>query len=374
MRIARAQGVDCAESLGLSLHDVEVRKRLWYSIGILDLQTALDRGSSLLLAIEDFTQPPAEVNDTDLHCAQEAMPQGSAKPTDMIFCSMTHRAMDCCRKICYAPKDPKPTQIGLNEKRQSLSDFKGQVEQRYDVTCNPLESFTKLVADAIAVNMELLIRRPLYKAPHHPFLKNDEFNILSVATEVLERSSLKLTYTTFEKFRWFKWNKWYVVLAELCGRTNGPSVDRAWAAVDGCIERYGDSVADSASGMLWKPIRKLLHKARLCRGRQLPSVSCTGTWNIGDAASPLTYHDSLPKTLTRNSPQVQQYRQVADQQSHPLNGFESLDATNFPVYGLYDQMDSERSTAQPEAGALAWVNWEMFMDDIGGTTNANGAS
>ncbi len=140
-----------------------------------------------------------------------------------------------------------------------------------------------------------------------------------------------------------------------------------------CLRRNANNltVADSPSGMLWKPIRKLLHKARLCRERNLPPVSCAGTWNIRDATSLFTYPEPLPENLKKNLRQVQQHRQVANQQSHPLNAFDSLDTTNVPVYGSYDQMDSERPTAQLEAGALAWVNWEMFVDEIGGTINVN---
>lgn len=70
-----------------------------------------------------------------------------------------------------------------------------------------------------------------------------------------------------ERFQWWKdgyvqWHALSVALAELCVQTEGVLVDRAWATVDRVLPLLSHKVADSKKGALWKPIRKLLRKAR----------------------------------------------------------------------------------------------------------------
>lgn len=55
------------------------------------------------------------------------------------------------------------------------------------------------------------------------------------------------------------------VLSELCVRQPGPTVDRAWLAVESV---YEDSIhSKKRRGMLWKPIRHLMTKARAHRAQ-----------------------------------------------------------------------------------------------------------
>lgn len=59
-----------------------------------------------------------------------------------------------------------------------------------------------------------------------------------------------------------QWHALSVALAELCVQTEGVLVDRAWATIDRLLPLWSHKVADSKKGALWKPIRKLLRKAR----------------------------------------------------------------------------------------------------------------
>ncbi|ROW07771.1 hypothetical protein VMCG_03388 [Cytospora schulzeri] len=70
-----------------------------------------------------------------------------------------------------------------------------------------------------------------------------------------------------ERFVWWQdgytqWHALAVALAELCVQTEGRLVERAWAVVDRVAPVFGDQVADARKGALWRPIRKLLRKAR----------------------------------------------------------------------------------------------------------------
>lgn len=59
-----------------------------------------------------------------------------------------------------------------------------------------------------------------------------------------------------------QWHALAVALAELCVQTEGVLVDRAWTTVERVLPLLSHKVADSKKGALWRPIRKLLRKAR----------------------------------------------------------------------------------------------------------------
>lgn len=92
-----------------------------------------------------------------------------------------------------------------------------------------------------------------------------EFDVLGVAVETLTKHHALLTNPVTEPWRWFIWVQWHalaVALAELCSRTEGLAVERAWEVIDVVFQRYAETVADTERGMLWQPIEKLMKKAR----------------------------------------------------------------------------------------------------------------
>lgn len=81
------------------------------------------------------------------------------------------------------------------------------------------------------------------------------------------------TESRTEKWSWLfktymQWHALAFLLGELCHRTSGDLVDRAWTSVERCIQASWSISAtkeESRSGHLWKPLMKLLAKARMAR-------------------------------------------------------------------------------------------------------------
>ncbi|EEY17744.1 conserved hypothetical protein [Verticillium alfalfae VaMs.102] len=76
------------------------------------------------------------------------------------------------------------------------------------------------------------------------------------------------------RFHWWydmypQWHPLAVALAELCAQTEGELVDRAWVVVEGAVPRLESMVADTRKGPLWRPVKKLLKKARGLRAEAL---------------------------------------------------------------------------------------------------------
>jgi hypothetical protein len=160
---------------------------------------------------------------------------------------------------------------------QEFADFTNSLAVCYGEDPTTLQKFTIAVSQESLAAMQLLLRRPLHKCHSGSFLRNDSFDILRAATEVLERSLMKRTSTEFAQWAWYSWVKWYalaVVLAELCGHVaiGSGDVDRAWTAAEECYGNYAQAVADAESGLLWKPITKLMHVAQTVREKTSAST------------------------------------------------------------------------------------------------------
>lgn len=71
-------------------------------------------------------------------------------------------------------------------------------------------------------------------------------------------------------------------MATLCASPVGEPADRAWRAVENALPRMREQVADSHRGKLWRPIGKLLRRARTARaergvaGLQIGPLSAAG--------------------------------------------------------------------------------------------------
>ena len=96
----------------------------------------------------------------------------------------------------------------------------------------------------------------------------------------LEYSLLLETEARTMKWGWLfrtyvQWHAIAFLLSELCVRTRGDAVERAWKALEATAGRWWFPLNDSSpmgkgqQGCLWKPLRKLLAKAKAAREREL---------------------------------------------------------------------------------------------------------
>jgi hypothetical protein len=118
---------------------------------------------------------------------------------------------------------------------------------------------------------------------HHPLRRADG------GTSIPQETKERLFLTSIDVIRYsrvlemqqktMKWGwlfrtyvQWHAVaflLAELCVRTSGPGVDEGWRVLEGVFSEWGGQIALHKKGMLWKPLRRLLIKARAVRAREL---------------------------------------------------------------------------------------------------------
>lgn len=121
---------------------------------------------------------------------------------------------------------------------------------------------------------------------YHPFQRIDggsslpqeiRDKLFQTSVENVEYSLLLENEDRTKKWGWLfrtyvQWHAIAFLLSELCVRTEGASVERAWKAIDFVLNRrfIDDSTSHSSNKMkshLWKPLKRLMDKARAARAR-----------------------------------------------------------------------------------------------------------
>ncbi|KAH0263023.1 hypothetical protein KCU91_g13006, partial [Aureobasidium melanogenum] len=285
VRIAQTLGVH-RDGLHFNLppFEIEMRRRLWWQICILDVRASEDHGSDPTITEQAFdTKMPLNINDEDISPAMTKLPDERQGCTDMSFCLIRFEVANTFRRLNYIPPgEPKRcgeffASVTLEDKERWINECHKRLEERYlrhvDMSV-PLYWITATVARLMMSKMWLMI--------YHPYQRKDGGKSLSEETreklfitslENIEYSLLMETESRTEKWSWLfktyiQWHALAFLLGELCHRTSGDLVDRAWSSVERCIQASWSVTAtkeESRSGHLWKPLMKLLAKARTAR-------------------------------------------------------------------------------------------------------------
>ena len=121
---------------------------------------------------------------------------------------------------------------------------------------------------------------------HHPFRRGAYGS--KIAQETRDRTFLtsidviryaRLLETQQKTMKWgwlfksyFQWHAIAFLLAELCVRTSGSAVEDAWAVVEEAWPEW-DKASNTKKLVLWKPVVRLMNKARSVRQKELEKRS-----------------------------------------------------------------------------------------------------
>ncbi|KAK9489924.1 fungal-specific transcription factor domain-containing protein [Lipomyces doorenjongii] len=255
-----------ADGSNLSFFEAQQRSLLWWQIMVLDVRCAEDRRTQPMIFDGSFdTSMPLNINDDDYGPeTSEPVPEFPGL-TDMTLSHVTHKSTFTFRKLLF------PSQISVAEKGQMIESLSLEFESLYFQKCDanvPIQWYLSMIGRLLILKMWLSQRYPL-RARDQPIYANaTPDQTLRTAVSILEiMMNLNENNPKSSRFKWVgrTWVQWHplaVVLAELCIQTEGPLVERAWAVVESVWNKYGEQVADTEGGMLWKPIKRLLKKAQ----------------------------------------------------------------------------------------------------------------
>ncbi|PSR94192.1 fungal-specific transcription factor domain-domain-containing protein [Coniella lustricola] len=292
-RLAQAIGLQ-RDGLGSSFtpYEAEMRRRLWAQIIVLDVRAAQDRGTEPMVQEDIFnTAPPTNLNDDDFNPGTTILPAARQGPSDVIFslctyhCSRLYLHIHGPRSAFSKPPGDEPsgsTTPALTS-TSSEEDVIGRIKALEAQFVEPALAnpghFPSAMAAAVVrlttlitwltIQYPLRVRQPTVKPRvSHEHMLQTAVAILDLAAYGPAGAGTGISQLEWrERFEWWQdgyvqWHALAVALVELCVQTDGLLVDRAWATVDKALALWGDKVADTRRGALWRPIRKLVRKAR----------------------------------------------------------------------------------------------------------------
>ena len=147
---------------------------------------------------------------------------------------------------------------------------------KWYATLNDNQNRTKLsIGLQVMAKMWLHLYHPLGRADGGTGVPpQSKGRLFRTSIDMIHHSRVLASQKETIKWSWLfrsyiQWHAIAFILSELCVRTRGQDVEDAWVAIDGVFEEWGGTVAAGKKGMLWKPMRRLIERARATRQREI---------------------------------------------------------------------------------------------------------
>ncbi|KAK7745795.1 hypothetical protein SLS53_002512 [Cytospora paraplurivora] len=317
---------------GLKPFETELRRRLWWQICILDSRSSQHHGFQPVAdQSSSDTKFPLHINDADWSPDMKDFPPVRKEPTDATMLLLRCEALDTAWKIGMVspnqasvpvPGRAGPSDKSFEERKAIVRRLEERIKENYFQGVASKLPIVATIANMIVLQFWLVIHhlRPgsTFQNPEGnseltsnkeessnqgPFGSQSSPSVLDGATgdrdslfnksiEVLELSTMLLHTPGIEKWTWysgphFQSHAAAFVLAEICSRPPSAETDRAWQAVTAVYE---------LKGTMWRPVRRLMAKARYVREMQAQRKGGTPsdgeTWSAGGLTTGAPSRDS----------------------------------------------------------------------------------
>ncbi|KAL2820172.1 hypothetical protein BDW59DRAFT_181534 [Aspergillus cavernicola] len=301
--IAQAMGLHRdGEAFGLRPLETELRRRLWWHICLLDNRSTEYHGCEPIVHESIFdTKIPLNINDADLTPEMTHSPGERDEATEMTFCLMRCHAMRAVWKTGYLAPGRKTFPASeerpvVTDREAVLEDLQTRLQNHCLKYCDPAAPFLRLcstVARLMMLRMRTAVLSPLCQKDQRV-----RDRLFTDSIEVLQLSTFLLTGGDVQKWAWhskthIQWHAVAFVLAELCSRPPSLECDRAWECVNGVYDRWSSMITEK-KGTLWRPIRRLMARARYVREMQKTALQSRGRsnkWRVAGGTTPATTGD-----------------------------------------------------------------------------------
>ncbi|KAI0836766.1 fungal-specific transcription factor domain-containing protein [Hypoxylon sp. FL0890] len=280
IRMAQALGLHRDGSCfpHLTPFEVEIRRRVWYSICMIDIRASEDQGTDLTITQGSFdTRIPLNINDSDIDPETKETPKEREGITDMtisiVFCQ---QCIVTQQMMALSLRDGEKC---LDEQSRLLNEFYERLERtylRYSDATNNIAYWVCVTATRLLVaKMSLIIYFPVLFSSTNEHASEELRNKLFIAAiEVAEYNHALNAQQACRHWRWIfqTYTHWYAIvymLIEATQRPWTPAVERAWVALHSMWLIPAQSTAKNKNLSIWIPLRKLMTKARRHRNTEI---------------------------------------------------------------------------------------------------------
>lgn len=290
IRMGQSMGLhrDGTSFPGLTPLEIELRRRVFWALCILDLRSAEDQGTDLTIVSQTYdTEFPLNINDSDISEDSTELPQPRQGATDMTFSLVRYEICSLARRLhamssASATSCPRDAGSSFEERENMLKTIYESVENKYfkdkSASCNPILWTANNIARVIIAKMTLIIYQPmLFPGANGEVLSDDiRERLFTAATEIFEYNHQLNSDTRSKQWRWLfqtytQWHAVAYVLMEITRRPLTAGVERAWTALNSIFASPQPDDLDRIAGdqSVWLPLKKLYLKAKKHREAEI---------------------------------------------------------------------------------------------------------
>lgn len=235
---------------GLSPFETEMRRRLWWYIYLLDVQTSDFQATSPQIREGDYdTRLPLNLNDDDWSLELVEPPQERSGFTEMTLTLVRCKILMTTRKLMQMTSATAGGPTELFQKRalaiEKAKESLHNTHLQYCDVTNPIHWVVATIGRVAISRLWLISHFSLLTAEgFDPNMWPNQCEILvTTAIEVLEFTYLLQTHENTAHWAWLfqghvQWQSIAFVLSELCARPTFPSSDRAWTVINRIFEKW----------------------------------------------------------------------------------------------------------------------------------------
>jgi hypothetical protein len=258
-------------ALGLPPFQVEMRRRLWWQIYILDIRIAEDRGADPRILDSWFnTRLPSDVNDASLHSEMREPPPSTPGRTEMLFSLVRFEISNFARRVVFSEQfcseNCYPI-LSVSQKCNAIDLFREKVEKQYLSRCDkniPLDFLTAVSSRLILVKLKLTVSKPRARQDQALLM---QVKFRKICVEILQWARTLRSYEKGRQWLWLfqtyiEWDVLACLFINLSLAPMGDGLDLAWEAVDEIYE-YWKTNGNTHRDHRWESIEGLRSKALL---------------------------------------------------------------------------------------------------------------
>ncbi|KAJ5779347.1 hypothetical protein N7457_007067 [Penicillium paradoxum] len=261
----------------LTPYEIEMRRRLWWTLCLLDVRVSESQGTDYTIGDGSFdTKMPLNLNDTDLDPESKQALQAHDGLTDMSVARVSFGMCAVTRQMmAQSSKTETPS---LEEQSRLLQKIYRDLEREFLQHSAESGSITYWVivrvARLVMAKMTLLIYMPLlFVSPNEECSEELRTKLLVSAIEVAEYNHILNNEQQCRHWRWVfqTYTHWYSIvymMIEISRRLWSALSERAWVALHSVWLIPARSCMEN-NLRIWVPLRQLMDKARKHREMEL---------------------------------------------------------------------------------------------------------
>lgn len=272
--------------LNLSPFETEMRRRVWWSIIMLDARSAEELGTDVLIGEKSYdAEIPSNINDSDIEPGSTSIPEPREGRSDTAvsalrfeICSWIRRLFLSGNELTFSYPDP-PDANSVAEREAMLIQVFERVENKFlkhlAKETDSLYYASVMIARIILGKMCLILYQPLLFSGSDERLSDHVRQRAFVASIDIIEYSCKLNMDPrFKQFYWLlrtylNWNAIVFTLLETSRRPWTALTERGWEALVGYRKSPQDVVGHGGNNDAFVPLRRLYLRAKQHRASEI---------------------------------------------------------------------------------------------------------